>query len=72
MYKTKKIFGAKKVVIVLQKYHLYRSLYIAKKMGLDAYGFRQTLDIIQKNNIIEARNGLQGLKVVYKMYRKTD
>ncbi len=31
MYRAKKIFGAKKVVIVSQKYHLYRSLYIAKK-----------------------------------------
>lgn len=30
MYRAKKIFGAKKVVIVSQKYHLYRSLYIAK------------------------------------------
>ena len=34
MYRAKKIFGAKKVVIVSQKYHLYRSLYIAKKNGL--------------------------------------
>lgn len=31
MYRAKKIFGAKKVVIVSQKYHLHRSLYIAKK-----------------------------------------
>lgn len=33
-----KIFGAKKVVIVTQKYHLYRALYIAKSMGIEAYG----------------------------------
>lgn len=38
MYRAKEIFGAKKVVIVTQKYHLYRSLYIAEKLGLDAYG----------------------------------
>ena len=38
MYRAKNIFGAKKVVIVTQKYHLYRALYIAKKLGLDAYG----------------------------------
>ena len=29
---------AKKVVIVTQKYHLYRALYIANKLGLEAYG----------------------------------
>lgn len=28
----------KKVVIVTQEYHLYRAVYIARKMGLDAYG----------------------------------
>ena len=38
MYRAKNVFGAKKVVIVTQKYHLYRALYIAKKVGLDAYG----------------------------------
>ena len=31
-------FGAKKVVIVTQEYHLYRALYIAEELGLDAYG----------------------------------
>lgn len=38
MYRAKNIFKAKKVIIVTQKYHLYRSIYIAKKLGLDAYG----------------------------------
>ena len=38
IYRAKEIFQAKKVVIVTQKYHLYRALYIAKRLGLDAYG----------------------------------
>ena len=33
-----KIFEAKKVVIVTQKYHLYRALYVANQLGLEAYG----------------------------------
>lgn len=33
-----KEYGAEKIVIVTQEYHLYRALYIAKTMGLDAYG----------------------------------
>ena len=36
--RAKDIFQAKKVVIVTQKYHLYRALYIANKLGLEAYG----------------------------------
>lgn len=38
IYRAKDIFKAKKVVIVTQKYHLYRALYIANQLGLEAYG----------------------------------
>ena len=38
IYRAKEIFGAKKIIIVTQKYHLYRALYIAKTMGIEAYG----------------------------------
>jgi vancomycin permeability regulator SanA len=38
MYRAKEIFQVKKVIIVTQKYHLYRAVYNARKLGLDAYG----------------------------------
>ena len=38
MYRAKEVFCAKKVLIVTQEYHLYRALYIAEALGLDAYG----------------------------------
>ena len=38
IYRAKYIFEAKKVVIVTQEYHLYRALYIANQLGLEAYG----------------------------------
>ncbi len=38
MYRAKEVFGAEKVVIVTQKYHLYRAVYAARALGLDAYG----------------------------------
>ncbi len=37
-YRVKNIYGAKRVVVVTQEYHLYRSLYDAKRQGLDYYG----------------------------------
>jgi Uncharacterized membrane protein len=43
MYRAKEIFGVKKVLIVTQNYHLYRALYIAKAMGLEAYGVSSDL-----------------------------
>lgn len=38
IYRAKKIFEVKKVVVVTQEYHLYRALYIANQLGLEAYG----------------------------------
>ena len=31
-------FGAKRILIVTQKYHLYRAMFIAQRLGVDAYG----------------------------------
>lgn len=42
IYRTKNIFKADKIIIVTQKYHLYRSLYIAKKLDIEAYGVEAT------------------------------
>lgn len=36
--RAKEIFGAEKIIIVTQKYHLYRALYIANSFDLEAYG----------------------------------
>ncbi len=38
IYRAKEIFGAQKIVVVTQEYHLYRALYIAKQLGVEAYG----------------------------------
>lgn len=38
LYRTRDIFQAKKIIIVTQKYHLYRALFIAKQLGIEAYG----------------------------------
>jgi len=43
VYRAKEIFGAKRVLIVTQKYHLHRALYIAKRLGLEADGVASDL-----------------------------
>lgn len=48
LYRAKEVFGAKKVIIVTQKYHLYRSLYIAQSLGLDACGVDSELRFYSK------------------------
>lgn len=38
MDRARKIFQVKRCLIVTQKYHLYRSVYTARKLGIDAEG----------------------------------
>lgn len=38
LYRARDIFETERIIIVTQKYHIYRALYIADKLGLEAYG----------------------------------
>lgn len=38
MYRAKDIFCAEKILIVSQEYHLHRAIYLARALGLEAYG----------------------------------
>ena len=38
IYRAREIFGAERVVVVSQEYHLYRALYIGRSFGLDVCG----------------------------------
>ena len=43
LYRARDIFQVKRVLIVTQEYHLYRALYVAGQLGLDAYGVASDL-----------------------------
>ncbi len=38
IWRAKNLYGAKKIVIITQRYHLHRALYIARSLGMDAVG----------------------------------
>lgn len=42
MYRARDVFGAKRIVVVSQEYHLYRALYVAERLGLTPTGCRPT------------------------------
>jgi len=42
IYRMKHIFKLNKIIIVTQEYHLYRALYIANSLGIEAYGVDAT------------------------------
>ena len=61
VYRSKEVFEVKKMIIVTQKYHLYRALYIADRLDINAYGvnsnpkkysgqiFREVREILARN-----------------------
>ena len=39
MYRAKDVFQAKSIIIATQKYHISRSIYTARRLGLEAQGY---------------------------------
>lgn len=58
-------YRGRRVVIVTQRYHLFRALYIAEKLGIDAYGVSADLRVYSKRIWWEAREVLARCKDVY-------
>ncbi len=58
MYRAKEVFAAKRVIIVTQSYHLYRAVYIARALGLDAYGVSSDLQTYIKQPMYDMREVL--------------
>ena len=58
-------YKGKKVLIVTQKYHLYRALYIAEKLGVEAYGVSADLRNYTKQLKYDMREILARVKDVF-------
>lgn len=70
IYRAKYIFQAKKIVIVTQQYHLYRALYIADQLGLEAYGIASNPRTYTNQSIREVREILARTKDFFKILTK--
>lgn len=55
LYRAKEVFGAERVVVVSQKYHLYRALYIGRSFDLDVCGVSADLRDYKGEVAYEAR-----------------
>lgn len=60
--RAKQIFGAKRVLIVTQEYHLYRALYIARELGMEAVGVSADLRPYRKQALYSTREVLARFK----------
>ena len=62
IYRAKEIFQAKKILIVTQEYHLYRALYIANQLGVEAYGVSSDYRSYTNQTMRDIREVLARLK----------
>ncbi len=60
MYRARDVFQVEKMLIVTQKYHLYRAVYNARKLGIDAYGFE--MEVLQYPIYNDVREALARVK----------
>lgn len=65
MYRARDVFQAKKVIIVTQEFHISRAVFIARSLGLDAYGVRSDEGHRYFNLITEARECVARTKYVF-------
>lgn len=65
MYRAKEIFGIKRMIVVTQKYHLYRALYISNHLGIDTLGANATKTIYYGQDYRNMREILARVKDVF-------
>jgi vancomycin permeability regulator SanA len=70
LYRARDIFGVERVVIVSQRYHLYRALYVARALGLTAYAVAADLHTYSGMPRFEAREILaRGKDFFYALFQ---
>lgn len=55
IYNAKTVYHVQKLIIITQPYHLPRALYIARSLGMEAYGYEAYLPLYPKQIIWSAR-----------------
>lgn len=62
IWRAKNVYGYDKILIVSQKYHLHRAIYIANELGITAYGIDGALTTYGKQPIYSIREYIARVK----------
>lgn len=70
MYRAKNIFCSGRIIIVTQKYHLYRAIHDARALGLEAYGVSASERVYRSQWAQDLRELLARVKdLIYCIFR---
>lgn len=67
MYRSKAVFNLKSAIVVTQKFHLPRSLFIANNIGLDYKGFEAGPVAYNSSEKIKRREQLANFKAIWEL-----
>jgi SanA protein len=67
LVRAKEVFGVNSVIIVSQLFHLPRAVYIARKIGLNAYGCSVANDFYERNSYYKFRESLANVKAYFSL-----
>lgn len=70
VYRAKEIFEVSSMIIVTQKYHLYRALYIANSLGVESLGMDAQKKLYSGQNYRDTREFLARIKDFFKVMLK--
>ena len=62
MWRAKELYGAENILIVTQGYHLYRAVYIARALGMNAYGVSADLRTYRTQLLQDVRESVARVK----------
>lgn len=71
LYRAKEVFGVESAILVTQKYHLYRAIYIAKSLDMKATGYASDLHIYPGSVIFNLREVFARIKAYFDVMLKS-
>lgn len=72
MYRSQAVFGIDKAIVVTQKFHLPRTLFIARNLGLDYTGFVAAPQSFYVGNRVLGREKFANFKAVWEVILKSE
>ena len=62
MYRAKEVFQVETMIISTQEFHINRALYLAEKIGIEAYGYPSKDKALYNMKVLNVREGLAKIK----------
>lgn len=72
MYRARDVFQAKRVIIVTQEFHMSRAIYLARSLGLEAYGVTSDLRTYSSEKYNNLREAAARVKAVFTAVTKPE